>query len=298
MLRPELWQTADGGATWANVSIRGGSELEAATDEAYALATARTPRTHVGRALDCSGRITAVAAGADATPLWLRAQFALSGPNLYVLGGNGDLSSCTPPIRGPSSANGSIPAPRSRGLGDGRPMRRPSSGPRARRHDGRGDAVDVLRCDWRGRHGDRTVPQLVDAGRGLVIGRPRLARTGDAQWGTGADDERRQYVRVVLSSPSTVSWVGSATHLRPTLSLPAVSSNRVTRASPGAPWRSRANPVRLRDDALSIDPVPKLGLQPHWPVPLAAAWMAKGARGPYLSVSVRHHRESTAPPVR
>lgn len=90
---PELWQTADGGATWANVSIPGQvSELEAADGEAYALATG------ADSANSTSDELLTAPVGSQQwrqvptpTPLGYGAQFALSGPNLYVLGGNGDL---------------------------------------------------------------------------------------------------------------------------------------------------------------------------------------------------------------
>jgi photosystem II stability/assembly factor-like uncharacterized protein len=90
---PELWQTADGGATWANVPIPGQvTELEAADGEAYALVTG------AGSANSTSNELLTAPVGSlqwrqvsTPTPLGYGAQFALSGPNLYVLGGNGDL---------------------------------------------------------------------------------------------------------------------------------------------------------------------------------------------------------------
>ena len=90
---PELWQTSDGGATWANVPIPGQvTELEAADDEAYALVTS------AGSATSTSNELLTAPVGSrqwrqvpTPAPLGYGAQFALSGPNLYVLGGNGDL---------------------------------------------------------------------------------------------------------------------------------------------------------------------------------------------------------------
>jgi hypothetical protein len=90
---PELWQTADGGATWANVPIPGQvTELEAADGEAYALVTG------AGSANSTSNELLTAPVGSrqwrqvpTPTPLGYGAQFALSGPNLYVLGGNGDM---------------------------------------------------------------------------------------------------------------------------------------------------------------------------------------------------------------
>ncbi len=90
---PELWQTADGGATWANVPIPGQvTELEAADGEAYALVTA------AGSANSTSNELLTAPVGSrqwrqvpTPTPLGHGSQFAVSGPNLYVLGGNGDL---------------------------------------------------------------------------------------------------------------------------------------------------------------------------------------------------------------
>ena len=89
---PELWQTSDGGATWANVHIPGQvTELEAADDEAYALVTS------AGSATSTSNELLTAPVGSQQwrqvptpAPLGYGAQFALSGPNLYVLGGNGD----------------------------------------------------------------------------------------------------------------------------------------------------------------------------------------------------------------
>ncbi len=90
---PELWQTADGGATWAKVPIPGQvTELEAADGETYALVTG------AGSANSTSNELLTAPIGSQQwrqvstpTPLGYGAQFALSGPNLYVLGGNGDL---------------------------------------------------------------------------------------------------------------------------------------------------------------------------------------------------------------
>ncbi len=91
---PELWQTADGGATWANVPLPGQvTELEAADGEAYAMVTG------AGSANGASNELLTAPVGSrqwrqvsTPTPLGNGAQFALSGPNLYLLGGNGDLS--------------------------------------------------------------------------------------------------------------------------------------------------------------------------------------------------------------
>jgi hypothetical protein len=90
---PELWQTADGGTTWLNVHIPGQvTELEAADGEAYALITG------AGSANGTSNELLTAPVGSrqwrqvpTPAPLGYGAQFALSGPNLYVLGGNGDL---------------------------------------------------------------------------------------------------------------------------------------------------------------------------------------------------------------
>jgi photosystem II stability/assembly factor-like uncharacterized protein len=90
---PELWQTADGGTTWVNVPIPGQvTELEAADGEAYALVTGE------GSANSTSNEFLTAPVGSrqwrqvpTPTPLGYGAQFALSGPNLYVLGGNGDM---------------------------------------------------------------------------------------------------------------------------------------------------------------------------------------------------------------
>jgi photosystem II stability/assembly factor-like uncharacterized protein len=90
---PELWETADGGASWVNVPTPGQvTELEAADGEAYALVTG------AGSANSTSNEILTAPVGSrqwrqvpTPTPLGYGAQFAVSGPNLYVLGGNGDL---------------------------------------------------------------------------------------------------------------------------------------------------------------------------------------------------------------
>jgi hypothetical protein len=91
---PELWETADGGASWVNVPTGGQvSELEAADGEAYALVTG------AGSANSTSNELLASPVGSPQwrqvptpTPLGYGAEFAVSGPNLYVLGGNGDLA--------------------------------------------------------------------------------------------------------------------------------------------------------------------------------------------------------------
>jgi photosystem II stability/assembly factor-like uncharacterized protein len=90
---PELWQTVDGGATWANIPLSGQvTELEAADGEAYALVSG------TGSANRTSSELLTAPIGSPQwrqvstpTPLGYGAQFALSGSNLYILGGNGDL---------------------------------------------------------------------------------------------------------------------------------------------------------------------------------------------------------------
>jgi photosystem II stability/assembly factor-like uncharacterized protein len=90
---PALWETDDGGATWANVPAPGQvTELETADGEAYALVTG------AGSANSTSNELLISPVGSrqwqqvpTPTPLGYGAQFAVSGPNLYVLGGNGDL---------------------------------------------------------------------------------------------------------------------------------------------------------------------------------------------------------------
>lgn len=89
---PALWQTENGGVTWANVPLPGQvTELEAAGGEAYALVSG------VGAANSASTEFMTAPIGSQEwrqvpTPALLGngAQFALSGPNLYLLGGNGD----------------------------------------------------------------------------------------------------------------------------------------------------------------------------------------------------------------
>jgi hypothetical protein len=89
---PDLWQTADGGASWANVPVPGQvTGLEAADGEAYALVSSATSTTGTSTEL-----LTAPVGARQwrqvptPAPLGGRAQFALSGPDLYVLGGDGD----------------------------------------------------------------------------------------------------------------------------------------------------------------------------------------------------------------
>ena len=92
-IRPRTVAEADGGATWANVPIPGQvTELEAADGETYALVTG------AGFANSTSNELLTAPVGSlqwrrvsTPAPLGYGAQFALSGPNLYVLGGNGDL---------------------------------------------------------------------------------------------------------------------------------------------------------------------------------------------------------------
>jgi photosystem II stability/assembly factor-like uncharacterized protein len=90
---PELWETADGGASWVNVPTPGQvTELEATDGEAYALVAG------AGSANSTSNELLTAPVGSrqwrqvpTPTPLGYGAQFAVSGLNLYVLGGNGDL---------------------------------------------------------------------------------------------------------------------------------------------------------------------------------------------------------------
>lgn len=90
---PELWETVDGGAIWAKISAPGQvTELEAADGEAYELVTG------AGSANGTSNELLRSAVGSSLWqqvhtpgPLGYGSQFAVNGPNLYVLGGNGDL---------------------------------------------------------------------------------------------------------------------------------------------------------------------------------------------------------------
>jgi photosystem II stability/assembly factor-like uncharacterized protein len=90
---PELWETVDGGATWAKIPAPGQvTELEAADGEAYAIVTG------AGSANGTSNELLRSPVGSrqwqqvrTAAPLGYGSQLAVSGPNLYVLGGNGDL---------------------------------------------------------------------------------------------------------------------------------------------------------------------------------------------------------------
>ena len=88
---PGLWETADGGSTWVAITMPGQvTELEAADGEAYALVTATDSSNSTSTELMAA----AVGSGpwhqvATPSPLGFGAQFTVSGPNLYVLGGNG-----------------------------------------------------------------------------------------------------------------------------------------------------------------------------------------------------------------
>jgi len=85
---PQLWQTTDGGSSWAKVATAGEvTDVEAADGEAYALAC------ESGSCQSMELLRSPVGSGAwqkVATPVTLGygAQFALSGPNLYLLSGN------------------------------------------------------------------------------------------------------------------------------------------------------------------------------------------------------------------
>jgi photosystem II stability/assembly factor-like uncharacterized protein len=89
---PALWQTSNGGVTWANVPLPGQvTELEAADGEAYALVSG------VGTANSTSTEFMTAPIGSQQwkqvptpAPLGNGAEFALSGTSLYLLGGNGD----------------------------------------------------------------------------------------------------------------------------------------------------------------------------------------------------------------
>jgi hypothetical protein len=86
---PQLWETADGGTGWAQVVTPGEvTDVEAADGEAYALACTASgscPSMELLRSQVGSGVWQKVS-----TPVALGygAQFALSGPNLYLLSGN------------------------------------------------------------------------------------------------------------------------------------------------------------------------------------------------------------------
>ena len=90
---PQLWETRNGGASWAKVATPGHvTELEAADGEAYALVCA------AGSATCRSMELLGSPAGSrkwrqvsTSAPLGFGAQFAVSGPNLYLLRGNEHL---------------------------------------------------------------------------------------------------------------------------------------------------------------------------------------------------------------
>jgi hypothetical protein len=88
---PELWSTTNGGTNWARITTPGGvTELEAADGEVYALAcakgSARCQSMDLLRSQVGSSEWQKVS---TPTPVGYDAQFALSGPNLYVLTGAG-----------------------------------------------------------------------------------------------------------------------------------------------------------------------------------------------------------------
>jgi hypothetical protein len=85
---PELWETTNGGASWAKVATPGkATELEAADGEAYSLtcATASCQSMELLRSTVGSREWQKVSA-----PTPLGSQFAVSGPTLYVLNANMD----------------------------------------------------------------------------------------------------------------------------------------------------------------------------------------------------------------
>ena len=90
---PQLWETTNGGASWAKVATPGHvTELEAADGEAYALVCAAGSATC--RSMELLGSPAGSRQWRQAStsaPLGFGAQFAVSGPNLYVLRGNEHL---------------------------------------------------------------------------------------------------------------------------------------------------------------------------------------------------------------
>jgi hypothetical protein len=90
---PQLWETTDGGASWTKVPTPGPvAELEAADGEAYALTC---PDGFANcRSMDLlRSRVGSLKWQKASTPVTLGsgAQFAVSGPNLYVFSGDGPL---------------------------------------------------------------------------------------------------------------------------------------------------------------------------------------------------------------
>lgn len=90
---PQLWQTTNGGATWVEIGTKGKVvELEASDGEAYALVcapgSANCGSTDVLRSRVGSHTWQKLS---TPVPLGYGSQFAVSGPNLYLLGGSGRL---------------------------------------------------------------------------------------------------------------------------------------------------------------------------------------------------------------
>ena len=110
------------------------------------------------------------------------AQFAVSGPDLYLLSGN------EPPLVLLYSADKAYeiqPADRSLQSRpwwpcDGRRQRGSGAlGGLPDRNDGGGEAVGERRSELECRHTGRSVPQQRGPSPGFGVGRPRLARAGD-----------------------------------------------------------------------------------------------------------------------
>jgi len=88
---PELWATTNGGTSWVRVATPGTvTELEAADGETYALAC--SPGSATCRSMELLRSSVGSLSWQQVstpTPLAYRSQFAVSGPDLYVLAGNG-----------------------------------------------------------------------------------------------------------------------------------------------------------------------------------------------------------------
>ncbi|MFZ0171371.1 MAG: hypothetical protein WAL04_06780, partial [Acidimicrobiales bacterium] len=86
---PQLWETTDGGARWSQVPTPGTvTELEAADGEAYALSCAAGSNCQSMALLRSPVGATQWQSVSTPVTLGYGAQFALSGPNLYLLSGN------------------------------------------------------------------------------------------------------------------------------------------------------------------------------------------------------------------
>ena len=108
---PELWTTTNGGSSWSQVATPGAvTELEVADGEAYALVcTTSSPSCQTVELLRSPVGTSKWQTVSTPTSLSYGAEFALSGPNLYVVAGSDHNVLMYSPNQGASFSNRTDP---------------------------------------------------------------------------------------------------------------------------------------------------------------------------------------------